>query len=146
MEAASEIKTIEVDQRTLGILKTTGKWTMFLSIIGFIFIGIMFVIGVMTGTFLSVFYSANKGSEVSEYLILAIFFMLAVIFLFPVIFLFRFSKHAAKTVQKSDNQELYKAIKNLKLYFGYIGVLIIISLMLYVIVLIIAGQSLPYIK
>jgi hypothetical protein len=42
--------------------------------------------------------------------------------------------------------EFHKAIKNLKSCFVYIGVLIIIILSLYIVVLIVAGSSMAFLK
>ncbi len=146
METPPEIRKIEVDQQTLNSLNTTRKWTMFLAIIGFIFLSIMIIIGAITGTFLSAFNSGEKVLGITEISMVVIFLVMAVVYFFPVLFLFRFSKHTAHAVQTLDKQELNEALKYLKLYFVYIGVLIIIALALYVVALIVAGTSMPFIK
>jgi len=146
MEASPEKKTIEIDQDTLKNLDTIRKWTMFFSILGFIFLGLVVIIGIITGTFLSAFKSGGASVGVPESVIIILFFVLATAFFFPVHFLFRFSKHTAHAVQTLDKDQLHKAFRNLKAYFVYLGVLIIIGLALYVIALILVGTSMSFLK
>ena len=146
METTQEIRKIEIDQATLKTLNATRKWAMFLAIIGFIFLGLIIVIGLIAGTFLTAFNSGEKSLGIPESLMFLPILFLAVIYFFPVLFLFRFSKHTAHAVQTLDKQKLHKAIKNLKFYFAYIGILIIIVFSFYIVALIVAGTSMAFLK
>jgi MFS family permease len=119
---------------------------MFLAIIGFIFLGLFIVIGIIAGTFLTAFNTGEKSLGIPESLMFVIFFILVVIIYFPLHFLFRFSKHTSKAVSTNDKQELHKAFKNLKFYFAYLGVLIIIVLILYIVALVLVGTSMAFLK
>ena len=146
METTLENRKIEIDQETLNNLNTTRKWAMFLAIIGFIILGLIIVFGLIAGTFLTIFNLGEKGLGVPESLLFLPILLLALIYFFPVLFLFRFSKHTAHAVQTFDKKELHKAFRNLKSYFVYIGVLIIIVLIFYIVGLIIAGTSMAFLK
>jgi hypothetical protein len=146
MEAPLENKKIELEQETLKHLNTTRKWAMFLAIIGFIILGLIVIIGLIAGTFLTAFNSGEKGLGIPESLMFVPVLFLAVIYFFPVLFLFRFSKHTSHAIHSLDKQEFHKAIKNLKYYFVYIGILIIIILSIYLVILIIAGSSMAFLK
>ena len=146
METPLENKKIEIEQKTIKHLNTTRKWAMFLAIIGFIILGLIIIIGLIAGTFLTAFNSGGKDLGIPESLMFVPILLLAVIYFFPVLFLFRFSKHTSHAVQTLDKLEFHKAIKNLKSFFVYIGVLIIIILSLYIVVLIVAGSSLAFLK
>jgi hypothetical protein len=146
METKPEIRKIEIDQETLKNLNTTRKWAMFLAIIGFILLGLIIVIGLIAGTFLTAFNSGEKSLGIPESLMFVPILLLAVIYFFPVLFLFRFSKHTAHAIQTLDKQELHKAIKNLKICFAYIGIMIIIIFLLYIVALIVAGSSMAFLK
>ena len=146
MDSPQEIRKIEIEQETLDHLNTTRKWAMFLAIIGFIFLGLLIVIGALAGTFLTAFSSGGKGLGTTDSLMLIPVLLVAVILFFPVLFLFRFSKHTSHAIQNLDKLRLNKAIKNLRFYFGYIGVLIIIIFIFYIIALIVAGSSLAFLK
>lgn len=146
METPLENRKIEIEHETLKHLNTTRKWAMFLAIIGFIILGLIIIIGLIAGTFLTAFNSGEKSLGIPESLMFVPILLLAVIYFFPVLFLFRFSKHTSHAVLTLDKMEFHKAIKNLKFCFVYIGVLIIIILSLYIIVLIVAGSSLAFLK
>ena len=146
MKAPLENRKIEIEQETLPHLNSTRKWAMFLAIIGFIFLGLIIIIGLIAGTFLTAFNSGEKGLGIPESLMFVPVLLLALINFFPVLFLFRFSKHTSHAIQTLDKLELHKAIKNLKSYFAYIGILIIIIFSLYVVVLIVAGSSMAFLK
>lgn len=146
MENAPEMKKIELEQESLNYLNTTRKWTMFLAILGFIGIGILIIIGLFAGVFLSAFKTSVASSGFPEWIIFIVILIMAVIYFFPVLFLFRFSKHTANAVNSLDKEEMKKALKNLKSYYLYIGVLVIIVLAFYVIALVAAGASLSFLK
>jgi hypothetical protein len=146
METTPEKKTMEIDQDILKNLNTIRKWAMFFSILGFIFLGLVVIIGIIAGTFLSAFKSGSVSAGIPESVIIIMFFFLAAVYFFPVHFLFRFSKHTAHAVQKLDKDELHKAFRSLKSYSVYLGVLTIIGLALYVAAVIVAGSSMAFLK
>jgi hypothetical protein len=146
METPPENRKIEIEQSTLKQLNTARKWAMFLAIIGFIFLGIMIVVGLIAGTFLKTFSSGDNSFGLSDSLMIISIILLALIYFFPVLFLFRFSKYISRAIQNLDKLQFHKAIKNLKLYFAYIGILIIIVLSIYLVILIVAGSSVAFLK
>jgi MFS family permease len=146
MENTTENRKIEIGQDSLNQLNTTRKWAMFIAIIGFIFLGLFIVIGALAGTFLSAFSKGDAARSVPEILVFILLILIAIINFFPVLFLFRFSKHIHKTIQTLDKEELRKAIVNLKAFFLYLGILIIVVLSFYVVALIVAGTSMAFLK
>ena len=159
MENSQEIRKIEINQESLGYLDTTRKWTMFFAILGFIFLGIMLIIGLLGGSFLSAFTSKMSGIEgmqgmggakaaggIASVLFFIYMLVFAVIYFFPLFYLFRFSRHTKKAVANLDTNELQLGLKNLKSYCKYIGILMIICLAVFLLVLIIAGGSLAFLS
>ena len=146
MDTSTEIRKIEIEQESLNYLNTTRKWAMFFAIIGFIFLGIILIAGLVAGTFLSVFKSPEMGGGIPQILVFVFVIIMALVYFFPILFLFRFSKHTANAVQTLSKEELKKALRNLKSYFVYIGILLIIVLVIYFIVLVVAGTSMAFLK
>jgi hypothetical protein len=146
VEPLPEIRKIEIDQATLKHLNTLRKWTMFLAVTGFIFWGLIIILGLITGTFLTAFNLSGKTQGIPDTLVIAAFIGLAMIIFFPVLFLFRFSKHTSNAVSTLDRKELHKAIKYLKRYFIYIGVLLLIIISAYIAGLILAGTSATFLN
>ena len=126
MENPQEPARMEIGQETLKHLNTLRKWTMFLAVSGFIFLGLIITLGLITGTFLTAFSNSDKMPGIPDALVYAAFFTLTLIIFFPILFLFRFSKHTSKAVSTLDRKEMHNAFKYLKRYFIYIGVLLIV--------------------
>jgi hypothetical protein len=141
MENQQEPPRIEIGQETLRHLKTLQKWTMFLAVFGFITLGIIIILGLITGTFLTAFNQSGKTQGIPDSIVIAAFVGLALINFFPVSFLFRFSKHTAMALSTLDKKEMHIAIKYLKRYFIYMGVLLIVVITGYLASLVIAGTS-----
>jgi mannose/fructose/N-acetylgalactosamine-specific phosphotransferase system component IIC len=141
MEPELENRKIEIDEDTLKILNTSRKWTMFLAVTGYIFLGLFIVLGLLAGTFLTTFKSGETGLGIPESFTLIAIPVSAVILFFPGFFLIRYSKYMAHAVQHYDKEALHRSLRNLKNYFSYIGILIIIFLAVYIIALVVAGSS-----
>ena len=146
METNLENRKIEIENETLKYLNTARKWAMFLAIIGFIFLGLIIIIGLIAGTFLTAFNSGEKSLGIPESLMFIPVLLVALLYFFPVLFLFRFSKHTSHAIQTLDKLEFHKAMKNLKSYFAYIGIMIIVVFSFYIVVLIVAGTSMAFLK
>jgi cytochrome b561 len=137
---------IELELETLRDLDKTRKWTMFLAILGFIAIGVLLIVGIITGIFLSVFNKGDTASSIPGWLVCIIIIASSVIYFFPMLYIYRFSKFLAGVSKTNDNEELKKAFKNLRSYFTYIGILIIAILVIYIIAFLALGVSFNFLK
>ena len=146
MENSPEIKKLEIEDNALKDLNITGKWSMFLSIVGFIGVGLLLIIGLFAGVFLSVFSKEDSHPGFPEWLIYVIIVVSSVIYFFPVLFLYRFSKHTSRAVNSLDKNELQKAFRNLRAYYVYTGILLIAVLVIYVTGFIVAGASVSFLN
>jgi hypothetical protein len=141
MEEPLENKRVEIDTYILKNLNTIRKWTMFLSIAGFISFAAVVFFGILTGTFLSVFSSHDEGLRLKEMAGILGILVIILIYLFPILFLFNFSKNAARATVGHDQAALRKSFKNLKYFFTSLGIFTIILLAVYITSLIFAGAS-----
>jgi len=60
METISEDRKIEMGPEILSYLNSTRKWTTFLSVLGFIFLGLMIVAGLATSLFITAFKTQER--------------------------------------------------------------------------------------
>jgi hypothetical protein len=146
MENIPGIRKIELEEEALKDLDKTRKWSMFLAILGFIFAGIMLIGGLIASLFLSVFKTEHALFGVTELLVIVGILVFILIYFFPMLYLFRFSKHTSNAVRTLDKQEMQNAIKYLRKYYVYIGILTIIVLAIYFIAIIAAGASMAFLK
>ena len=112
-------------------LKEIAKWTNFLSIIGFIMVGLFAFLGI--GMSIAMVGSNDFMSPVGipGFLFGIIYFFLAAIYFFPIYYLFKFSKNLKKALIQVDNDALTDAIRFLKSHYKFIGILTIIMMALY---------------
>ena len=141
MDDQKEPVKIEIGNETLKNLNKLRRWTMFLSVSGFIFLGLILMLGIITGTFLTAFSHSDKIPGVPDVLLIGSFIGLALIVFFPILFLFRFSKHTSNAVAALDGKELHKAVKYLKLFFLFIGIFLILMVLAYFSAILVFGFS-----
>ena len=146
MNSDPEIKKIEISQETVKNLNTLRKWTMFLSVLGFIFFGLIITLGLLTGTFLTAFSNSDKTTGIPDAILVAAFAGFAMINFFPILFLFRFSKHISNAVSTLNSREMHIAIKYLKRFFVYIGIILIAVIAIYVASIILEGTSIAFLR
>ena len=126
-----------LNEESLKHIKETAQWAKFLSIIGFVFIGLMIVLGVVM---IFVIPSLNQkisglsgtSPMVNSVYFSIFYFILAAAYFFPVLYLFRFSNQSLKAIKNKKHKFLTSAFKQLKNHFKFVGILIIVSLSLYV--------------
>lgn len=119
---------------------------MFLSVLGYIFLGLLIIGGLATSTFLTAFKTREADLGVPESMLIVGIIIAAAVYFFPVFFLFRFSRNTRDAIQNRDSSKLDKAFRNLKIYFTYIGILVIIILSIYFVALLVAGASMSFLK
>lgn len=125
-----------VDQDIKGYLLEVAKWAKFLSIIGFVGLGLM-IIGCLSFMMMSNSFSRMGGGASSMPMGLFGFIYLAIAFIyfFPILYLYK-AALGMKTGINSDNQEVFKSgIENLKSHYKFIGIMMIVVLSIYVLMI-----------
>lgn len=142
MEQKSAFETFELNlpPAILGFLKETSSWTYFLSILGFVGIGLM----ILGGLFFSLAMGLMPGGNPYEGLGLDmsyfgfIYIVIALFYFFPVLYLFNFSRKMKSALNSNNNDELTAAFSNLKSHYKFVGILAIVIISLYVLIFVFA--------
>jgi uncharacterized membrane protein YjgN (DUF898 family) len=140
----SSIFGLTIDLNSKTHLVETARWTRFLAIAGFVFIGLMIVYGIVMSAVMG-----NAMSKVdndmgpafsSAFGVVMIMYMvvIGVIYFFPCLFTLRFSNHLREALNTNDQEKLTKAFQNLKITVRYLGILTIIGLAFFVIAILFA--------
>ena len=114
-----------------GYLNETGKWSKFLAVIGFCFIGLIVVIGLFAGT---IFGAVGAALPYSGFMISVIYIVMGLLYFFPVYYLFKFSAEIRTALISKNAKDLESALENLKSHYKYIGIMMIIVLSIYVLI------------
>ena len=127
-------ESIEIQKEGLMHLFETRKWTMFLSVLGFICIGLMMIAALVMLTV----SSRGFGFGIAFFIMMLIFI---VIYFFPIYYLFKFSELSKIALSTKDNSQLTNALMYLKKHYQYMGILTIIGLSFYLLMFIFAGVA-----
>ncbi len=132
---------LEMNNEIMGFLKETSSWTYFLSILGFIGIGLMVVFGVFFGAIMGSRMGGanpyqNLGFSMGYFGVLYV--VIALVYFFPVYYLFNFSKKMKNALQTTNNDDLKLAFSNLKSHYKYMGIFSIIIISIYVLAFIVS--------
>lgn len=120
-------------------LKAGAKWGKFLAIMGYIGIGVMLLVSIIVmamGPALSRMNNANVFERFR--FVFIIYIVIAIVYLFPLTYLYRFCDKALNGIKYNDQNQINGSIKNLRLFFQFKGILLIIILAIYVLITVFA--------
>jgi hypothetical protein len=129
---------LRLNDLAVSALKESAKWCMFLSIVGFVFIGLMLV----GGAFLSFAMAAMPDTSAYDgmgafgnfkaYLGI-IYVVCALIYFFPVYYLYNYAKGTKQALDSGNEETLAKGLTNLKSHHKFLGIMTIIMIAFYII-------------
>lgn len=133
-------KELELETAARDYLLEAAKWGKFLSIVGFIFTGLMVVASFFVGT---IFSSMNdlQGIEGGEDLgglamlgggVITFFYLLvALLYFVPTFYFYRFSTNTKAAIENGSSTDLTAGLGNLKSCFKFWGIFTIVILGFY---------------
>jgi hypothetical protein len=130
-EKTTKESSLCLDSEGIADLKNGRGWALFLVILGFVGIGFLVIAAIA----MFVAGSAIGGGAMTGILGLA-YIVIAGIYIIPLIFLLRFTSSVATACNQSDSSALKMAIRNLRLHFKSLGIIIIAMVIIYIIVII----------
>lgn len=121
MEESSSFENFELhlSNQSKEFLRETAKWAYLLAIVGFVFIGLMIVLGIFMGTMMS---SLETPASIPGALLSVFYIGISLVYLFPVLYLYRFASKMKKAFAENNNEDLEEGFKNLKSHYKFIGV------------------------
>lgn len=136
MNPETGLKGINLNESGINHLKETRAWTNFLSILGFVFLGLMTLIMII-GLIASGFAKQSPYAGIASgfaFLVMALFIAL---YYFPFYYLLSFSRNAKIAVTNQDPSYLTEALRYLKLHYRFMGILAIVIISLYILAILI---------
>lgn len=127
---------LQISTQAKSFLREIAKWANFLSILGFIFVGfiflfiiIMLVFGASTTIFSNSFQGGIMGMGIA-----VIYIIVGLFYFFPIYFLNRFAVFLKNALNSNDNEKLTEAFKYLKSHYKFIGIFTLVILSIYVLI------------
>lgn len=125
---------LQIDTQAQQYLQSAAKWSKFLSIVGFIFIGLLIILSFFIG---SIFNTISSQADVASSnplnggFLTGVYIVIAIIYFFPCLYLYRFSARMINALAANDQATLNAAFSQLKACFKFMGVLTIVMLSIY---------------
>ena len=133
--------SLSLDGNAIEHLKEARKWTAFLSIAGFVMIGLMVCILIITGIIAGK-HRLNPVGTLPFVSVLPILIMV-IIYTFPIYYLYQFSRYSKLALRDLDQDALSNAFKYLKIHYRYMGVLLIAVIGIYAVTLVFFISKMP---
>ena len=141
---------LTLSDQAVDALRVSGKWCMFLAIIGFIGLGFLLILAVFMYAVMSSvpdmamagagpgmptgmgggIFAAMKGFLSGLYVVLAI------VYFFPVYYLYKYAKGMKMALDSSNSDTLTEALVNLKSHHKFLGIMTIVMISLYILMFI----------
>lgn len=121
-----------ISNESVVYLAETVKWTKFLSIMGFILIGVMVIFSLFAGTMFSNFNNQNTPPGFGIGITL-MYLLLALLYYFPISYLLKFSQNTKSALETNNNEDLAFALRNQKSLYKFMGISTIVMLSIYLI-------------
>jgi hypothetical protein len=135
MEQNTEQSLLEmhVDYDGGNILKETVRWTRFISVVGFIGIGLMALLVIILAfagnTVFSYYDQIVPGIAAYQAVVIVFCVIFLGIFLFLVVKLYRFSTLTRRGIELQDQAMFNKGLQALKVYFTVTGIFAVLGLL-----------------
>ena len=113
-------------------LMTTAKWSKFISIVSFIFIGLFLLIMVGMLVFGISSFPADMTGGLAMTPILITYIIITLLYLMPTLYLYRFSSNMKRALLHDNDENLRISFMNLKSCFSFMGIFMAIVLGIYV--------------
>lgn len=145
MDTNTNLIELQFDQSTQMILRDSAKWAKLFAICGFLLCAVFIGIGIFSATVLSTFqtspYNGTNVGSIMRGTVAGIYIIFALLYFFPFLFLFRFSSRMQAALRSHDQQTLVRSLGNLRAYFRFVGILLIIGLSFCVVAFIFGGLA-----
>ena len=137
MEQSNNLFELHVDHNGSSFLREIAKWSKFLSIVGFIMIGLMILVILFAGSTMATMFSATQYGEAGSLIgmiYIGVVAAVMLIYFFPCLYLFKFATKMQIALRNNDQDTLNASFENLKSCFKFMGIFTIICLALYALV------------
>jgi hypothetical protein len=134
-EKTTEQSSLTLSPESINYLKESRGWAMFIAILGFIGIGLLFVLALVM-IFAGSLMSSQLGFPGG--LLGLVYVVMAVMMLFPTLYLFRYAQRIGTACSQNDQAALDDAMLNLKKNLKIRGIYYIIMIAFYFVAIFVA--------
>ncbi|MHA4846999.1 hypothetical protein ACX0G7_22725 [Flavitalea antarctica] len=142
MEQSTNLFELHVDHNGSVFLREVAKWSKFLSIVGFVGMGLAMLFLIFAGSFSSTIlnnpaYGGSNSMYAGSFFQIVFLGAFMLIYFFPCLYLFRFATKMQVALRNNDQDTLNASFENLKSCFKFIGIFTIVILSIYALALLV---------
>ncbi len=127
-----QFEELRIDRISREFLTETAKWANFLSILGFIGIGLM----VIAALFMLVIGASNSVGPFGSGAFVSIFYFIVAGFYFvPINYLYKFSSNMKTALRTNNQTSLTTSFEYIKSHYKFIGILTIVMIGIYLLMI-----------
>lgn len=145
MKNENQTPEIVLDQTAIEHLQVARKWSSFLSIIGFVIIGLM-LLSIVGFTLMGLGFPKDELVHYTALIQVVPVAIMIVIYGIPIYYLYQFSKYSKIAFTDYDPEAITKAFQYLKVHYRFMGILVIVALVFYIISIIVMLMAFPFIS
>ncbi|MBS1589287.1 MAG: hypothetical protein JST52_06695 [Bacteroidetes bacterium] len=134
----NEEANLKIDQTVKAELLETARWTKFIAIIGFVFLGLLILGAIFVAAGISIVSEAASLGNSYGIAIILLYLMIAVLYFFPIRYLYRFSVLINPAIIYNRQEDFNRAMSYQRRMFKFIGILCIIVIGLYALIFVTA--------
>lgn len=143
MEEHSEVEEfgLQLNESAKGFLRETAKWAYFLSILGYVGIGLIVLVAIFAGTIFATVGTMMPGGmgglgSAFGIIMTVVYLLFAALYFFPVYYLNKFASNAKMALKSNDTDSLTTCFEYLKSHYKFIGIMMVITFSLYGLVIV----------
>lgn len=144
-ENKTDILNLPLSDRAANYLKEAARWARFLAIFGFVVMGIVLLAGVALTTYFSSVMASELG-PMGGAILPFVYILFSLLYFFPCLYLFRFARKTSSAVLASDMMLMEEGFRNLKAFFRYMGILLIVVLSFYALALVLGVAAAAFVS
>lgn len=134
--SGTDLFELRIDQQVTSYLGESARWARFIAIVGFIFSGLLILLGLFAGSVIGLMFNrfgggggyGTPGAGAIGGLISFIYIAIGLLYFFPFLYLFNFASKMKIALGSNDQEQLGVSLRNLKSCFRFVGILTIIWL------------------
>lgn len=116
------------------LLLETAKWGKFLAIVGFVFTGLIVLVGLALSFFGTEMLPNSPLGAIGGTTLGVIYLLMGLVYYFPSKYLYDFAVYIKQAIQIKDQESMDYAFSRLKSVYKFWGILVIILLVIYAVI------------
>lgn len=131
VQGASQEPLLIIDANIREFLVETIKWGKFLAIVGFVFTGLIALVGIGLMSFGSTTMTQIYGVAGMGGFLGVIYLLMGLLYYFPSKYLYDFCVYTKKALQINDQESLVDAFSKIKSLYKFWGILMVVVIVFY---------------